>query len=56
MSYEVAVAYGNEGLIKQTVYSVDQVVVEDEVYFFYDTEGEVLFSAPLLSVVYVKSN
>lgn len=55
MNYEVAVAHGNEGLIKQTVYGVDDIAVEEEAYFLYDTEGETLFSAPLLSVVYIRS-
>ncbi len=55
MNYEVAVAHGNEGLIKQNVYGVDDIVVEEEAYFLYDTEGETLFSAPLLSVVYIRS-
>ncbi|WP_268807944.1 hypothetical protein [Lysinibacillus parviboronicapiens] len=33
MNYEVAVAYGNEGLIKKNVNGVDEIVVEDEAYW-----------------------
>ncbi|MGN4124827.1 hypothetical protein ACMGD3_07385 [Lysinibacillus sphaericus] len=54
MNYEVAVAYGNEGLIEKIVNGVDEIVVEDEAYFLYDTNGDMIFSAPILSVVYIQ--
>lgn len=55
MKYEVAVAYGNEGLIKKVVNGVEDFVVEDEAYFLYDANGDMIFSAPLISVVYIQN-
>ncbi|WP_157764762.1 hypothetical protein [Solibacillus sp. R5-41] len=54
MDYEVAFAYGSEGLITDSVNGVDEITVEDGAYFFFDSDEEMIYSAPLVSVVYIK--
>lgn len=56
LDYEVVVAYGSEGLITNEVSDVDEITVEDGAYFFFDSEDDLIFSAPLGSVVYIQRN
>lgn len=56
MDYEVVVAYGSEGVITNDVNDVDEITVEDGAYFFFDSDEDLIFSAPLVSVVYIKRN
>ncbi|MEK4425181.1 hypothetical protein [Solibacillus sp. FSL K6-1523] len=56
MDYEVVVAHGSEGLITNDVNDVDEITVEDGAYFFFDSDEDLIFSAPLGSVVYIQRN
>ena len=55
MVYEVMLAYANgeKSVVKQIV-NVCDVVIEDNIYLFRDTEQHILFSAPSDSLIYTQ--
>ena len=54
MDYKVFVAFGTEGTQTITVYGVEATGVEENVMYFYDSEDNTIFIAPLTSIVYVE--
>lgn len=54
MEYDVYLSYGTEGTVDPTIRNVDEVMITEDTYFFYDSEGEILFAAPREKVVYIK--
>lgn len=54
MDYKVVVAFGTEGTQTITVYGVEATGVEENVMYFYDSEDNTIFIAPLTSIVYVE--
>lgn len=55
MVYEVMLTYmnGEETVMKQIV-DVCDVVIEDGIYLFRDTEQNIIFSAPSDSLIYIQ--
>jgi len=56
MRYEIKTHYGNDGSVTKIVENVVDLQLIENVYFFYDEESNVLFSAPVSNIVYIIKN
>ncbi|MER2172081.1 MAG: hypothetical protein ABS938_15795 [Psychrobacillus psychrodurans] len=56
MNYKVAITYGTEGSSTQEVSGVSDMQFYNESYYFYNEANDVIFIAPLKSVVFIKEN
>lgn len=54
MDYNVALTFGAEGTSTQLVSNVSDIQFFNESYYFQNETGDVLFIAPLKSVVFIK--
>lgn len=54
MEYEVFVEYGEDRTGLSKVQGVKEINFFDESYYFYDSEGNVLFISPQKNVIYIK--
>lgn len=54
MDYEVYMNYGEENTLSQRVQNVDTLRFDEGSYYFYDSEGVLVFIAPMERVVYIR--
>lgn len=54
MDYDVYLSYGTEGTASPTIKGVNEVMITEEAYCFYNSDGQILFAAPKEKVVFIK--